>query len=542
MGLCVWCVGCVAASLAGPARAGDDDDALVIIDDDGVTAGDDGVIRFGDDDDDTIVILDEGEAPTPAPSDAPTGPLGRIWDAWHVALDSELYVAAQMTAAENGPLRALGSVMLESWLLPAPNLSFYGTGFARLAWDGTPAGRLVPFADVYELYAKITLDRATVQIGRLAVPWGRTLGAGFGDRLHPPDLRRGPPFPDPAWQKQPQHGVQVKGSVGVVGVEALAFFSFEPSEGPLTAANQGGVRIGRYQTVLARSPTLAGGLLESDDTSRIRPKPALMQPTLAARAWRRIGEIDVTASAAWHFDETPTLRLADDVAHVVAAEGLALRGLPAGPPLVVCDTPGGVTCLGAGALTHGQTTSFAIDASWGLGLVVARAESAIYPRVGLLPGKTALILEDTGLRSIQVGHIATAVAVEGQLGPAIDGSLELLHVAWDGVPGSARLWGVEVLEPDDGGNVANALRTVHRLAFAAHLGGSLFDERVDWRLRGEAGLLQADVLASAEVRYRLPVFDLYLGGRGDLFTGRPGSPGWMRQEATQFGIFVGEGS
>jgi hypothetical protein len=503
----------VVASLAGPARAGDgDDDALVIIDDDGVTAGDDGVIRFGGDDDDTIVILDEGETPAPSPSDAPTGPLGRVWDAWHVALDSELYVAAQMTDAENGPLRALGSVTLESWLLPAPNLSFYGTGFARLAWDRTPAGRLVPFADVYELYAKITLDRATVQMGRLAVPWGRTLGAGFGDRLHPPDLRRGPPFPDPARQKQPQHGVQVKGSVGVVGVEALAFFSFEPSEGPLTAANQGGVRIGRYQTALARSPTLAGGLLESDDTSRIRPQPALMQPTLAARAWRRI------------------------------AEGLALRGLPAGPPLVVCDAPGGVTCLGAGALTHGQTTSFAADASWGLGLVVARAESAIFPRVGLLPGKTALVLEDTGLRSIQVGYIATAVAVEGQLGPAIDGSLELLHVAWDGVPGTARLWGVEVLEPDDGGNVADALRTVHRLAFAAHLGGSLFDERVDWRLRGEAGLLQADVLASAEVRYRLPVFDLYLGGRGDLFTGRPGSPGWMRQEATQLGIFVGEGS
>jgi hypothetical protein len=540
VGFCVSCVLPGAVVVASPVRAADDDE-IVIIDDEGVSAGDDGVIRFGDDDDDTIVILDEGEAPTPAPSDAPTGPLGRIWDAWHLALDSEVYVAAQMTDAENGPLRALGSVMLESWLLPAPNLSFYGTGFARLAWDGTPTGRLVPFADVYELYAKITLDRATVQLGRLAVPWGRTLGAGFGDRLHPPDLRRGPPFPDPARQKQPQHGVQLKGSVGVVGVEAVGFFSFEPSEGPLTAANQGGVRIGRYQTALARSPTLAGGLLESDDTSRVRPKPALMQPTLAARAWRRVGEIDITASAAWHFDETPTLHLADDVARVVAAEGLALRGLPAGAPLVACDTPGGVTCLGAGALTHGQTTSVAVDASWGLGLVVARAESVLYPRVGLLPGKTALILDASGVRSIQVGQLATAVAVEGQLGPAIDGSLELLHVAWDGVPGDARLWGVEVLESDDGAD-ATALRMVHRLAVAAHLGGTLFDERVDWRLRGEAGLLQADVLASAEVRYRLPVFDLYLGGRGDVFTGRPGSPGWMRQEATQIGIFVGEGS
>ena len=528
---------------APPAGAADDDELVIIVDDAGVTAGEDGVIRFGADSaDDTIVILDEGEAPTLAPSDAPTGPLGRIWDSWHVALDSEIYVAAQMTDVENGPLRALGSVRLESWLLPAPNLSFYGTGFARLAWDGTPAGRVVPFADVYELYAKITLDRATVQLGRLVVPWGRTLGAGFGDRLHSPDLRRGPPFPDPARQKQPQHGVQLKGSLGVVGVEAVGFVSFEPSEGALTAANQGGVRIGRYQSALARSPTLAGGLLESDDTSRVRPKAALMQPTLAARAWRRVGEIDITASAAWHFDETPTLHLADDVARVVGAEGLALRGLPTGSPLVVCETPGGVTCLGPGALTHGQTTSFAVDVSWGLGLVVARAESALFPRLGLLPGKTALVLDAGGVRSIQVGQLATALAVEGQLGPAIDCSLELLHIAWDGVPDDARLWGVEALEIEAGVADASALRTVHRLAVAAHLGGFLFDERVDWRLRGEAGLLQADVLASAEVRYRLPIFDLYLGGRGDVFTGRPGTPGWMRQEATQIGIFVGEGS
>lgn len=532
MGGLLWAIALMLApcrSAAADTAADDDDDAIVIIDDEPAAAGD------------TLIILDEGELAVAAPSEAPTGPLGRIWDAWHVALDSEVLLAAQLTDPNNGPLRALGSVVLESWLLPAPNLSFYGTGFARLAWESTPTGRVVPFADVYEFYAKITLDRATVQLGRLVVPWGRTLGAGFGDRLHPPDLRRGPPFPDPAQQKQPQQGVQVKGSVGVVGVEAVGFVSYEPTEGALTAANQGGVRIGRYQNALARSPTMAGGLLERDDTSRIRPTPRLLQPTAAVRAWRRIGELDVTASAAWHFDETPTLHLADDAARVLAAEGLALRGLPAGPPLVVCDTPGGVTCLGPGALTYGQTTSLAFDLSWGLGLVVARAETALYPRVGLMPGKTALILDARGVRSIQVGHSATAIAVEGQLGPAIDGSLELLHVAWFGVPAAARLWGVEVLDVDV--SPANdALRTVHRVAAAAHLGGALWDERVQWRLRGEAGLVQLDVLASAEVRYRLPIFDLYVGARGDAFAGRPGSPGWMRQEATQVGFFVGEDS
>jgi hypothetical protein len=534
MGALLWALAfllapCRSAAASDEAAAAvDDDDAIIIVDDDAALTGD------------TLIILDEGERAAPTPSEAPTGPLGRVWDAWHVALDSEVFFAAQLTDPDNGALRALGSVVLESWLLPAPNLSFYGTGFARLAWDSTPTGRVVPFADLYELYAKITLDRATVQLGRLVVPWGRTLAASFGDRLHPPDLRRGPSFPDPALQKQPQQGVQVKGSVGVVGVEAVGFVSYEPSEGALTAANQGGVRIGRYQTALARSPTLAGGLLDNDDTSPIRPTPRLVQPTAAARAWRRIGELDVTASVAWHFDETPTVHLADDVARVIGAEGLALRGLPAGPPLVVCDTPGGVSCLGPGALAHGQTTSVAVDVSWGLGLVVARAETALYPRVGLLPGKTALILDEGGVRSIQVGASTSALAVEGQLGPAIDGSLELLHVAWVGVPATARLWGVEVLDGDATSDAGP--RTVHRLAAAAHLGGALWDERVQWRLRGEAGLVQLDVLASAEVRYRLPIFDLYVGARGNAFAGRPGSPGWMRQEATQIGVFVGEDS
>jgi hypothetical protein len=196
--------------------------------------------------------------------------------------------------------------------------------------------------------------------------------------------------------------------------------------------------------------------------------------------------------------------------------------------------------LGPGALTHGQTTSVAVDVSWGLGLVVARAETALYPRVGLLPGKTALILDEGGVRSIQVGASTSALAVEGQLGPAIDGSLELLHVAWVGVPATAWLWGVEVLDGDATSDAGP--RTVHRLAAAAHLGGALWDERVQWRLRGEAGLVQLDVLASAEVRYRLPIFDLYVGARGNAFAGRPGSPGWMRQEATQIGVFVGEDS
>jgi hypothetical protein len=99
------------------------------------------------------------------------------------------------------------------------------------------------------------------------------------------------------------------------------------------------------------------------------------------------------------------------------------------------------------------------------------------------------------------------------------------------------LYGVELLADD----ISND-RTVHRFAGALRLGGTVLSERVTWRLQGEAGILQRDVLASAEVRVRLPLFNLYVGGRTDAFFGLQGSPGWMRQDASLIGVFVGEGA
>ena len=540
---------------AGQVLAGGGDDDLVIVEDD-ATVGSDGVVHLApsatgvSDDDEPIIIVDDTAAPLPVAPKV-TGPLGRLWETWHIAADSDVLAAAQLADPEDGPWRLQGGVALESWLLPQPNLRFFGNAMARGGVDGTPEGRPWFFADVYELYARVNVDRATVNLGRLVVPWGRTLGTAFGDRLHPPDLRRGAPFPDAARQKQPQLGAQLKGAVDVVGLEGVAFVSYEPSEGPLAAVNQGGLRLGRYQTALVRAPSAAYGLLADDDTSRLRARPGLGQPTLAARAWRRIGDVDVTGSVSWQPDETPTLALAPEVARALAAEALALRGLVGAPPPPPCGADTASSCIGGReALSYARTTTFGADASWGLGLVVLRAEAVAWPRLAGQGGKTALVVDDNGLRSLSLDLWQAAVAVEGQLGPAIDGSLELFDVAWDGVPRTSRLWGVEVLRPDDQASVdgdddtalLSPVRRVHRLAVASALGGLLFGERVKWRLRGEAGLLQPDVLFSGEVRYRLPLFDLYLGGRGDLFTGLPGTPGWMRQDASLVGVFLGEGA
>jgi hypothetical protein len=550
----VW-VGFVAAVMlaAGAGHAGDaDDDEIVIVDEDAAVDAH-GVVQLAppaaDDDDEPIVIVDDMAAPLPV-APAASGPLGRLWETWHIAADSDVLATAQLAAPEDGPWRLQAVVALESWLLPQQNLSFFGNAIARAGVDGTPDPRAWFFADLYELYARIKVDRATVNLGRLVVPWGRTLGTAFGDRLQPPDLRRGAPFPDAARQKQPQLGAQIKGSLDVVGVEGVAFVSYEPSEGSLAAINQGGVRLGRYQTALVRAPSAAYGLLVDEDTSGLRARPALGQPTFAARAWRRIGDVDVSGSVSWQLDETPTLALAPEVSRALAAEALALRGLTASPPPAPCSGDVRLSCVGGrDALSYARTTTFGVDASWGLGLVVARAEAVLWPRLAGQGGKTALVVDEDGLRSLSLDLWQAAIAFEGQLGPAIDGSFELFGVTWDGVPRTARLWGVEVLRPDDqavvdGGDAAamSATRRVHRVAVASALGGLLFGERVKWRLRGEAGLLQPDVLVSGEVRYRLPVFDLYVGGRGDLFTGMPGTPGWMRQDASLVGVFIGEGA
>lgn len=487
-------------------------------------------------DDEVIIIEDEGAEPR-EPTPRVTGALGRLWETWHVGGDSDVLGSLQAVEPADASWRLLGSFWVESSLLPVPNLSLYGNGFARLAIDATPNGRVVPMADVYEAYAKLNVDRATVTAGRIVVPWGRTQAAALGDRVSPSDLRRGPPFPDPVRQKQPAWGATVRTSLGPLGLEAVALAQYEPTEGSLAAANQGGVRIARYQTALVRSPHRAEGLLSEDHTAPLLSEYALARTgTLALRASRRIGDVDVGGSAVWGFDETPTLHLRPDVARALTAELEGLRSGTDGELSLPCSRPDLACVGGGGTLEHGRQTSFSLDASWGLGIVIVRAEGVAIPLGGGLGGKRALLADELGLRSARLSQVAVALAAEAGLGEWIEGSLEVFDVAWLGVPANTNLWGVELLS-----DFAAPKRDVHRVAAAASVGGGLLADRVAWRLRGEAGVTQPDVLMSAELRYRLPAFGLYVGGRGDLYAGMMGSPGWMRQDASMIGVFVGEG-
>lgn len=515
------------------AQDADDDEEIIIIEDDEDLV----------DDDEFLIIEQEGEE-DPEPFVLPiTGALGRLWEAWHVGVDSDAAFQVQAVPPADGPWRLSTALALESWLLPAPNLSFYGAAFGRLLVDGTPEGRVFGFWDVGEAYAKIGAPVGAVSLGRMVLPWGRTQGTAFGDRLVPSDLRRGPTFPSAAEQRQPQWGSVVRTSLGAVSVEGALLVAYEASEGSLAASEQGGLRLARYQNALIRSPARVGGLGATavrDDL--LAPREGIVDgSSLGLRVRRRLGDLDLGGSVIVGVDDTPTVTLRPEVARYLASEmllemGEARSSLEPFP----CDRAVSLpSCLGGpGTLTHERAVSFAADASWGLGIVILRAEVLAQPTFGGLPGKTALLVDaDRGLYSERVSLYAGALAVEGALGDWLNGSLEVFDAMWLTVPEGVRLYGVELAEAD-----ATLGRQVHRLGVGATLSGSLLSQRISWSVKGEGGILQRDVLFSAQVRYRLPVLNLFVGGHGDAFAGLPGSPGWMRQDASRVGIFVGEGA
>lgn len=519
----------------------DDDDDLIIIDEDESEVAADGTITISDDDDeDEIIIIEEDETQPELPKIS--GALGRLWEALFISVNAETQLHGQWTSIDDGPLRFLGRAGFESWLIPAQNLSLYGRGFARIGFDAAPSSfRIVPIIDIYEAYAKINAQVGSVQLGRLVVPWGKTRVASLGDRLNPPDHRRFvSAFPDAADLRQPQWGAQVQTSLGSVILEGVLFTLYEPTEGSLAASNQGGVRTARYQTSLVRNPIKSRGVFKDDDRTSLYATPSLADATtIGVRARRRVGELKLSGSVVTGPDEVPTLGFNSDVARSL---GTIARGLPgASSPCPPLPQSTDADCIGARTLSHTRTASLAADVEWGFGLVTLKGEAIASPKIAMLPGKTAVLVDNTdGMVTQQVSQYGWAVAAETGYGDWFEGSLELFDVMWLGLPRSATLWGVELLRDPIGVNeLLRGFGMVHRLAVGAQVAGSLFDQALRWRLRGEGGVLQADVLVSGELRYDLPILNLYVGSRGNLFTGLAGSPGWMRQDASLLGIFMG---
>lgn len=510
-----------------------------------VIPGEDDLLVIEAEDDDLLVIEEEDDAvPDVSVVESPvTGALGRLWEAWHVGIDSQADLRLQAVQPDDGMVRGTAGVDLETWLLPTTNLSFYANGLARGWLDADDdGGELLSFVDVYEAYGKVNLPTGAVQLGRLIVPFGKTAVSAFGDRVNLPDHRRGwEPFPETARARQPQWGVWTRGSIGPVSLDGVLLFPDDKTEGSLVASDQTGVRVGRYQSALGRSPARLGGFLALPRRERLMaPTPGLAAGTAGLRARRRLESIDFGASVVWAPDDVPHLALPSLASRFLGRELLRERGLPEESlPLSPCNgEPTEIDCLGGpGALSHISTGSAAADVSWSLGVLILRAEGIFQPRAAGLPGKTALLVTvDEGLISRQVSYGAAALSVESGLGEWVTGTLELIDALWWDVPGGANLFGVETVAA-----TTEVSRMVHRPALAWRLSGRVLEERLAWRLVGEGGPLQQDLLTSLDVQYRLPLFDLLLGVRGTLFTGDAGSPGWLRQDATSVGVFLADG-
>lgn len=541
-------------------RAADDEDGEIIVIDEEPA---DEIIILDDESTDEIIIIDEDDSATDeiivieeedeagatsssrASDNAVGGALGRLWEAWHIGADSDLGMQMQAVQPEDGIWRTSGGVRLETWLLPAPNLSLYADGFGRFFVDSTPdVTRLFTFADLYETYAQVNLGIGSMQLGRLVVPWAKTSAAALGDRLNPPDHRRNRSFPEAVRGKQPQLGALLQTSLGALGLELIALTSYEPTEGSLAAANQGGVRIARYQGALLRSPARLAGFADFYRRETLLPESVDLwdETSVALRGRRRLGDLDLGGTVVWGIDETPSLNLASGAARFLASAasssfgGISTTSLEAACP-EGSDTD--LACLGgAGALSHARAVSFSADGTWGLGLVILKAEAIAFPKLEGLPGKTSILIDaENGMTSTKLNHYGATLAVEGGIGEWLTGSIELFDLVWENVPAGTILWGVERFDAN-----REEDRTVHRVALAWSLGGGFLNERLLWSLRGEAGISQSDLLSGLEVRYRLPVLGLYVGSEGTLFAGPPGSPGWLRQDASMLRVFVGEGN
>ncbi|MCP4502747.1 MAG: hypothetical protein GY822_22605 [Deltaproteobacteria bacterium] len=514
------------SSKATQKKADEPDDELIIIDDD-------------DDDDELLIIVDDTTLEDESPQ-LVQGALGRLWEAFHVGVQWRLHLSGQAAPLQDAPFRSRGDVNIESWLLPAPNLSIYANAFARIGLDASNNDVMwVPQVDFNEVYAKVNFGVGSVLIGRLVVPWGRTQVAAFGERLNPSDLRRGPHFPGAGQGLQPQWGAVAKTSLGNLSVEGVLFATHEPSEGSLAAPDQGGYRTGRYQQALFRRPLLdENGTRLLDREALIQSLPVQESITLGLRIWRRVGDFDLGASAVWGVDDTPGLDLQSTTGLLLASQFQSTGSSSTRVEACITEKEG---CLPAESLRLQRTASLVLHAEWGLGLVILRTAFLAQPKISnlvpaLAPGKTVYLKSDRGIQSTQLSHYGAVIAAEAGLFDWVTGSLELFDRIYADVPRGARLIGIELLDADD-----TSRRWVNRLALGASLKGSFFEQSLLWRLHGESGVLQPDVSGSLEVRYRLPLLDLYIGGRGNLFVGMPGSPGWMRQNSSSIDVFIGQG-
>lgn len=367
------------------------------------------------------------------------------------------------------------------------------SALGRLPVSSDDIPHIDAFVDLGDAYMKYTNPHFTLTVGQLRLPWQRLTGASLNDRLNPVDYRRGRNFSNDVNARIPQWGFGLRSTIFEWTTEGACFLWHRPDSSSYVAVEQDGVQIGRYQGAIARTRSELGMLLSAPLVKD--SLPWFTSPSIGVRTSKFFGSFDLAFSLVWGFDEVPVV-------------------------------------IQPNQLTSGRSLSLGAESSITLGVLILKAEVVATPKIGTDMGKVTLLKSTSGmLTSSPLTNITLGVGLDGQYGEALTGSLELIDTLWFGVPANFHIHAIESPDVETSGD-----RFVQRLALGFWLGGKLWEEAVEWSLRGEAGLNRPDVLSTINLQYNFGQTGFAVGVFGNVFFGVYQSPGWFRSPATEFGV------
>ncbi|MBN2358589.1 MAG: hypothetical protein JXR83_04000 [Deltaproteobacteria bacterium] len=505
---------------------------------------------------DALIVI-EGETPRPGGDSASPGAPAVARAPWVLPLRADFVGVSGLVLARGGlwyatetagdPWRGVAEGRFGIDLRPRnpwrAHLDAFvrGTGRAALpALDWKPDAAVEVGADtvasrsaleIGEAYVSLGVPKGSIAFGRQVFAWSRTELARLADVVNPADARSGLLFPEGDGGKLPVLAVAGRLLLGRIAVQGVWTPLFEPPRAQYFASESEAQSLIQQPLALAPSPAALG----SDGLGRVYrdareamagPRTEVGTSEVALRATGTAGGIDLGAQVFYGYDRTPALELPPGMARAL---GLANDGvlLPGAVDEIarLCPRPneaGGCTPLRElGRLEYLRTLSGQVDAATMIGPTVIKAELMAVPKGEPLPGSVVHVVEQNtrALASITLSKLAAAAALETGYGEWIEGSFEVIDVAYLNVPP-----GLRVARVEPAGTAVGFERTVHRLVLGASVHGALFDRDLRWRCAALVSPVQRDYALAPRLVYRT-LFDQDLALGAEIVGGPAGSLG-----------------
>jgi len=502
---------------------------------------------------DSIIIIDDGAATStgPAATEAPARPL------WVLPLRADFIGVSGRMLARGGlwygaggdadPWRGVAEGRFGIDLRPRNPWRAHvdafvrGTGRAALpALDWRPDTAIELQANTLasrstlelgEAYVSLNVPKGSLTVGRQVFVWSRTELAQLANVINPADSRCGLLMPESDDGKLPVLAAAGRLLLGRIALQGVWVPLFEPPRAQYFASESEALSPVLPPLALAPSPTTLGsaalGRVFRDPREAIAsPRTEGSTAELALRVSGTAGGIDLGAQLFWGYDRMPALALPPGMALALglANDGVQLPGAAA-ELAQLCPRPteagGCVPLRELGRLDFQRTLIGQIDAATMIGPTVIKAELMATPKGSPLPGGVVHVIDQNthALSSTTLSKLAAAVALETGYGEWIEGSLEVVDVAYLNVPPGVRVARVESADAAVG-----LERTVHRLVVGAAVHGALFDRDLRWRCAALVSPVQRDYALAPRIVYRT-IFDQDLALGVEIVGGPAGSLG-----------------